>query len=76
MEESIIPASPGIIENTFELPAYGVMDPAIYYKRGRYRAQVNFNNVLNSRYFVGSFDEVYVLPGAPFNVLGSLTVEF
>ena len=52
------------------------MDPAIYYQRGRYRAQVNFNNVLNSRYFLGSFDEVYVLPGAPFNVLGSLTVEF
>ena len=66
----------GDLENTFELPAYGVMDPAIYYQRGRYRAQVNFNNVLNSRYFLGSFDEVYVLPGAPFNVLGSLTVEF
>ena len=66
----------GDIENTFDLPAYGVMDTAIYYQRGRYRAQVNFSNVLNSRYFVGSFDEVYVLPGAPFNVLASLTVEF
>jgi hypothetical protein len=38
-----------------------------------FSAWVNFNNVLNSRYFVGSFDEVYVLPGAPFNVLGSFT---
>jgi len=55
----------GDLANTFDLPAYGVMDTAIYYKRGRYRAQVNFNNVLNSRYFVGSYDEVYVLPGAP-----------
>ena len=66
----------GDIENTFDLPAYGVMDTAIYCQRGRSRAQVNFNNVLNSRYFVRSFDEVYVLLGAPFNVLGSLTVEF
>ena len=66
----------GDIDNTFDLPAYGVMDTAIYYKRGRYRAQVNFNNVLDSRYFVGSYDEVYVLPGAPFNVLASFTVEF
>ena len=66
----------GDIGNTFDLPAYGVMDTAIYYKRGRYRVQVNFNNVLNSRYFVGSYDELYVLRGAPFNVLGSLTVEF
>jgi len=66
----------GDLANTFDLPAYGVLDTAIYYKRGRYRAQVNFNNVLNSRYFVGSYDEVYVLPGAPFNVMGSLTVEF
>jgi iron complex outermembrane recepter protein len=60
----------------FRSPCLWVMDTAIYNQRGRYRAQVNFNNVLNSRYFVGSFDEVYVLPGAPFNVLANLTVEF
>ena len=40
------------------------MDTAIYYQRGRYRARVNFNNVLNSRYFVGAYDEVYVPQGA------------
>lgn len=66
----------GDIANTFDLPAYGVMDAAVYYKRGRCRAQVNFNNILNSRYFVGSYDELFVLPGAPFNVMGSVTFEF
>jgi iron complex outermembrane receptor protein len=62
--------------NTFNLPAYALMDAALYYERGDYRIQVNFNNVFDKRCFVGSYDELYVLPGEPFNVTASVTWKF
>lgn len=62
--------------NTFNLPAYGLMDAALYYERDDYRVQVNFNNVFDKRHFVGSYSDLYVLPGEPFNVSASLTWKF
>jgi iron complex outermembrane recepter protein len=49
----------------FTLPAYGLMDAAIYYDRGRFRAQVNVNNLADKRYFAGAYNNLYVLPGEP-----------
>jgi iron complex outermembrane receptor protein len=54
--------------NPFELPAYGVMDAALYYERGLFHMQVNIDNVLNERYFIGAYDDLYVLPGEPLTV--------
>ncbi len=62
--------------HTFDLPAYGLVDAALYYERDNYRVQVNFNNVFDKRHFVGSYDELYVLPGEPFNVSASVTWKF
>lgn len=62
--------------NTFNLPGYGLMDAALYYERENFSAQVNFNNVLDKRHFVGSYDALYVLPGEPFNVSASVTWKF
>lgn len=62
--------------NTFNLPGYGLVDTALYYERDNYRLQVNFNNVFDRRHFVGSYDELYVLPGEPFNVSASVTWKF
>lgn len=62
--------------HTFELPEYGLVDAAIYYERDRFRAQVNFDNIFDKRHFVGSYDELYVLPGEPFNVRASITWKF
>lgn len=54
--------------NPFTLPAYGVVDAAVYYTSGRFKSQINVNNVFDKRYFVGAYNDVYVLPGTPFNV--------
>ncbi len=64
----------GDLPNTFELPAYGVMDAAIYFERGRFRSQINLSNVLDTKYFGGSYDRLYVLPGEPFSA--SVTLEW
>lgn len=62
--------------HSFELPSYGLLDAALYYEQERYRVQVNFNNVLDKRYFTGSYSDLYVLPGKPFNVSASIDWKF
>jgi iron complex outermembrane receptor protein len=59
--------------NPFKLPAYSVMNAAVYYRRGRFNAQVNVSNVLDERYFIGAYDDVYVLPGEPLTVRATLS---
>lgn len=62
--------------NTFELPAYGLLDAAIYYEKDNFTAQINFNNLTDKRHFVGSYNDLYVLPGEPFNVAASVGWKF
>jgi len=62
--------------NPFELPAYGLVNAAVFYQRNRFRAQVNVNNVLDNRYFVGAYNDIYVLPGSPLNVRGTVGWTF
>jgi iron complex outermembrane recepter protein len=51
--------------DTFQIPRYGLADALVSYRQGRFRLQLNINNLLNKRYFTGSYDALYVLPGAP-----------
>lgn len=62
--------------NPFELPAYGVVDAAFYYERGRFNAKVNVNNVFDKEYFVGAYNDLYVLPGEPLNVRATVGWTF
>lgn len=62
--------------HTFDLPAYGLMDTAVYYDRGKFHAQININNVLDERYFIGSYDSLYVLPGDPLTVRATVGWTF
>ncbi|MES2474797.1 MAG: TonB-dependent siderophore receptor [Verrucomicrobiota bacterium] len=62
--------------NSFELPAYGLLDAAIYYEKENFSAQLNFNNLTDKRYFPGSYNDLYVLPGEPFNMTASVTWKF
>jgi iron complex outermembrane receptor protein len=62
--------------HSFELPSYGLLDAALYYEQESYTVQVNFNNILDKRHFVGSFSDLYVLPGKPFNVSASVNWKF
>jgi iron complex outermembrane receptor protein len=66
----------GDLPNTFELPAFGILDLAAFYTRGPMRLQVNVDNVLDKRYFPTAFSREYVLPGEPLSVTASLTWRY
>jgi iron complex outermembrane recepter protein len=55
----------GDLMETFHIPSHGLADTAVSYRQGRFRLQLNVNNLLNKRYFAGSYNDVYVLPGSP-----------
>lgn len=51
--------------NTFTLPAYTLVDATLSYEAGPYRAQLNVSNLFDEEYYVGSYSDLYVLPGPP-----------
>ncbi|MEH2444896.1 MAG: TonB-dependent receptor [Nostoc sp.] len=66
----------GDLENTFTLPSYVRTDAAIYYRRDNWRVGLNIKNLFDVYYFesADSIDSVY--PGAPFTILGTVSVQF
>ena len=59
--------------NTFSIPGYGLLDAAIFYRRGPLEWQLHVRNLTDTRYFAGSYNDVYVLPGSPRSVHTTLT---
>ncbi len=66
----------GDAANSFQIPGYGLVDAAAYYDRGPLSAQLNVRNVLDKRYYTGSYSDLYVQPGAPISVVGSVGYSF
>jgi iron complex outermembrane receptor protein len=62
--------------DSFALPAYTVIDAGLFYDRGPLSAQLNVYNLLDEEYAVGSWDDLYVLPGDPLTVRGSVSYTF
>lgn len=60
----------------FELPAYALVDAALYYETENYRVQVNVENLLDREYYEGAYDRLYVLPGEPLTVRGTVGWKF
>jgi iron complex outermembrane recepter protein len=54
----------GDLLDTFSIPAYGLMDASIFYRRGHLGWQLNAYNLADKRYFTGSYNDVYVQPGS------------
>ncbi|MDJ0597210.1 MAG: TonB-dependent siderophore receptor [Pleurocapsa sp. MO_226.B13] len=63
-------------ENTFFVDDYVRVDAAIYYEREKYRFALNFQNLLDAEFIEGTAGRRSVSPGAPFTVLGTVSVEF
>ncbi len=61
--------------NTFQLPSYLRTDAAIFYRRDRFRAALNFRNLFNVDYFEFSFNETRVFRGDPLTVQGTISWE-
>jgi len=63
------------LENSLELPSYPRTDAAIFYKRDRFRAALNFRNLFNVDYFE-NVSRSQVFPGEPFTVQGTISWQF
>ncbi|WP_414550065.1 TonB-dependent siderophore receptor [Anabaena sp. CCY 0017] len=66
----------GDLDNSFTLPGYTRFDAAVYYNRDNFRAALNFKNLFGTEYFAGSQNRRAVVPGAPFEVLGTVSWQF
>jgi iron complex outermembrane receptor protein len=62
----------------FEVPAYTLLDMALYYNPGKSNVQValNVNNVSNKTYWIGAQNYLRLFPGAPRNVMLTATYKF
>lgn len=62
----------------FEVPAYTLLDLAVYYSPSRSNVQLalNMNNVANTTYWVGAQNYLRLFPGSPRNTTLSLTYRF
>lgn len=66
----------GDLANSFQLPGYGVVDGSLTYVRGHSKWQVNAFNLGDTRYASGSYNNVYVKPGEPRTVRGTVSWNF
>jgi len=66
----------GDLANTFELPGYTRTDASIFYRRDRWQAQLNVRNLFGVNYFENASNRNNVGPGAPFTILGTVSVSF
>ncbi len=66
----------GDLDNSFQLPGYGIVDASLTYRRRHAQWQVNANNVTDTRYASGSYNPVYVKPGEPRSIRGTISWNF
>ncbi|MFS4416751.1 TonB-dependent siderophore receptor [Maribacter sp. 2307ULW6-5] len=62
--------------NPTEFPAYGLFDAALYYNLNKVQIQLNFNNVFNKTHWVGGYDFIRAFPGAPRNIMTTVSYTF
>jgi iron complex outermembrane recepter protein len=67
----------GELPNTnFELPSFLRADAALFYRRDNWRVGVNVRNLFDIEYYETAQGNNVVYPGAPINVLATVSVEF
>jgi iron complex outermembrane receptor protein len=62
----------------FTLPAYTLVNAAIYYSpvKSNMQLAINVNNLLNKNYWVGAQNYLRLFPGAPRNIMFNITYRF
>ncbi len=66
----------GDLTNTYTLPSYVRTDAALYYRRNKFQAALNFKNLFDVLYYEGAFNINRVFRGEPFEVEASLKWQF
>jgi iron complex outermembrane receptor protein len=64
------------LDNSVELPSYLRTDAAIFYRRDRFRAALNFRNLFDVEYFESAFGQNTISYGEPFTVQGTISWQF
>ncbi|QSE96198.1 TonB-dependent receptor [Fulvivirga lutea] len=57
-------------------PEYQLVDAAVYYKVEKFQLQVNVNNIFNKTHWVGGYDYIRAFPGAPRNIMTTVSYTF
>ncbi|NEO26181.1 MAG: TonB-dependent siderophore receptor, partial [Kamptonema sp. SIO4C4] len=66
----------GDLDNSFQLPGYVRTDAAVFYRQDNWKASLNVKNLFDVEYFEASSSNIYVFPGQPLTVVGSISVTF
>ncbi len=68
----------GDLDNSFQVDSYFLTNAAIFYRRDNWRFALNFKNLFDVNYIksVENSRSSANLPGEPFTVIGSVSVEF
>jgi iron complex outermembrane recepter protein len=65
------------LPNEFVVPSYVRADASLFYNRDKWKVGLNFKNLFDNKYYEASRSSGgSVYPGAPFTVLGTVSVEF
>ncbi|WP_292755562.1 TonB-dependent siderophore receptor [Nostoc sp. NMS4] len=62
------------LPNNIKIPSYLRTDASIFYKRDNWRVGVNIKNLFDTKYYESQ--GFYIVPAAPFTVLGSVSFDF
>ncbi|MEJ8802084.1 TonB-dependent receptor [Pontibacter sp. H249] len=57
-------------------PSYATVDAALFYNINKFKFNLNMNNLLDEKYFVGGYDYFRVSPGAPRNLMATIGYTF
>jgi iron complex outermembrane receptor protein len=66
----------GDLADTFQLPGYGIVDASVSWTHGPAHLQVNALNLSDTRYASGSYNDIYVKPGDPRTIRGTVAWNF
>ncbi|XQQ06910.1 MAG: TonB-dependent siderophore receptor [Leptolyngbya sp. IPPAS B-1204] len=66
----------GDLGNTFQLPGYIRTDAALFYRRENWDIALNIKNLFDVEYYESASFRDGVYPGAPFTILGTVSVRF
>lgn len=66
----------GDLYDSFRIGSYGIADASAAYRRGHFMIRLNGYNLTNTRNFTGSYDNLYVKPGAPRSARVTLGINF
>ncbi|HBB30628.1 MAG TPA: TonB-dependent siderophore receptor [Cyanobacteria bacterium UBA8803] len=67
----------GDLANSFQVPSYVRTDVGVFYRRNNWQAALNIKNLFDIDYIESTGnDRARINPGAPFTIIGSVSVEF